>query len=796
MLYLALETAHLTRFGHFMIFPRTVRYLVANTTLFLNTLRSVLTSHIIKAGTVNIFLLLVLTLITFYPLLSGGFTTHDDASFAINVWSGQTWEFTKAISAGEGRFSFLWAFPFSAVPYVIDNRLWYLAVKYGAVVLLLSALYYSIFKIFKSSWTALTAVALYLAIIQNGWEHNALTSYPFVFNAYAALFLVSLGLFASAIERNSLSLAYLSGVLYFFSMGSELFVLFFPFYVALMLMQIGQKESILKRLNTGKKYIFAVALPLIIYLACYFIWRRIHPSNYEGLVLNEIDLLAIIRVILTYSLTAFPLASLHFYHAPGDPLLFTSSTNLHVLLSQLNISHFIKPAASGLLFARLMIAAKFNKQQSRTFLIGAALAGIGIFIPNLLLGLTARHQSWVGGGTYSYVYTYYSFISAIIFLALLLAYINAKSLLWLPKYRAVMVSTTVIIIMILSFFVEVRNQNFAFDQKLAHRKWQLMDVLINSRAFMEIPDGARVLAPTLLPNRGYAFVSLDDWQSYVKYKTNKRITFSNGPCEEMKQCYTLVFRQRTDSDGQFIVFGKVRPPGSSDSTELTIYSMPTQSSSVIIGSFISGNVSPKLEINGIPITNNNVDQFSTIFPVESQYDLFQVASLKSNVDIIPERITIAQYNVQPQLRSVADELADGINFKMQDYPDFLAEVSGMSAAEQFGRWTDANGGSMAKFRFKQPLPKQFEVEIIVSAAFDSNLNSVVKLQVGNVEKSITITPQHLMVPFHVKFKTDGLADTLKIIPFKPTSPNEIDPKNPDTRKLGIGLTSLKIKNVY
>ena len=777
-----------------MMFTHKVRNFVDHTTLVLSTLRSVLTSHIIKAGAVNIFLLFVLALITFYPLFSGGFTTHDDANFAIEVWSGHTWEFTKEQSVEKGRFPYLWAYPFSAVPYAIDNRLWYLSVKYGAVFLLLSALYYSIFKIFRSSWIALTAVAIYLTIIQNGWEHNALTSYPFVFNAYAVLFLVSLGLFAAAIDQKSLSLAYFSGVLYFFAMGSELFVLFFPFFAAIMLMRNVQGRSILKQLDTGKKYIFAVLLPLMIYLTCYLIWLRIHPSNYEGLTLNRIDLLAIIKVVLTYSLTAFPLASLHFYSAPGDPLPFTSSTNLHVLLSELNVSNFIKPAVSGFLFARLMMAAKFNKQQSRLLLVGAVFAGVGIFIPNLLLGLTTRHQSWVGGGTYSYVYTYYSFISAVIFLALLLAYINAKSLIWLPTYRTVMISIVVVIIMILSFFVGVRNQDLAFDQKLAHRKWQLMDVLINSRAFMAIPNGSRVLAPTLMPNRGIALVTDEDWSSYVNYKINKRIVFSDGKCEGVIQCYTLVFHQMANSDNQFIVFGKIKPSGSIDSSELTIYSMPTQSSSVIIGSFVPGNIAPKLEVNGEPIVSYNTDQFSTIFPVESQYDQFQVAVLKSNVDIIPESITIAQYNVQPRLRSLVDELAEGIDFKMQDYPDFLTKVSGMSSVEKFGRWTDANVGATAEFRFEQPLPKQFMVEILATA-FGPNMNSLVKLRVGKVEKSFIITPQHQIVPFRVMFKTDGLADTFEIIPFKPTSPNEIDPQNSDTRKLGIGLISVKIKNV-
>ncbi|MFS8084506.1 MAG: DUF7024 domain-containing protein [Acidobacteriota bacterium] len=136
-------------------------------------------------------------------------------------------------------------------------------------------------------------------------------------------------------------------------------------------------------------------------------------------------------------------------------------------------------------------------------------------------------------------------------------------------------------------------------------------------------------------------------------------------------------------------------------------------------------------------------------------------------------------------------LAEGIDFKKQGYPDFLDEVSGMSRHEPWGRWTDAAAGPVARFRFKQALPRKFTLEI-TAHAFGPNTGEPVKVRVGGVVKTFVITKNEADT-LRLEFETNGTADTLEITPPKPTSPKEIDPNNGDTRKLGIAFISLKIK---
>jgi hypothetical protein len=751
-----------------------------------NKLSGLISKLIADVGTTNLFLLFLLTVITFYPLLFVGFTTHDDIALAS---SGISWADALFLSQSQGRFNFFWGYYLGEIPYVIDHRAWYLSAKIGAFILVLSGLWYAIYQLFRSGWMVLAALSFFLAFIQNGWDHNALNSYPVVFNCYAALFLFSLGLFSKAINQNNIGLAICSGVLYFFALGVELFVLFFPYYVVVLLSKDFLGGHILSRFIAGKNYLLAVALPLILYLVMYLVWRLIYPSTYDGNSAFSFDFLAAIKVIVTYSLNAFPLETLNYIFAPHRIYGIANATDLRIILAQIDLADIIKPVVAGFLFTRLMTTPIFIVPRVRTLYLAAILAFVGIFIPNLLLGFTERHQGWQAGGVTSYLYTYYSFISAAVFGALILSIINNRSRLWPPKFRLIFIMIAAIIIMVITFFVEEKNQIIAFDQKLSHRKFQLMDEVIKSSAFKEIPDGSTIVAPTLsVHRRGIAQAEGNDWSSYIKHKTGKNIRFDDVRCDNVKMCYTLVFRQEI-SDNQFIVLAKIKNIVTLVSSELTIFSMPGHPGSVLFGSFEPSMISPKIEINSVPLANVGTRLFSGVLPPVSDDAIVQTARLTSTVDMIPEKLTISNYNVEPKLRPLSAELNDGIDFKKPGYPYFIAEVTGMSGYEPTHRWSDANVDPTVRFRFKKPLPTKFVLEIS-GFAYGPNIGEPFKVKIGKVDKVIVMVNGI----YNIEFETDSLADTIEIIPPNPTSPNEVDSKNRDKRKLGIAFIALKIKD--
>jgi len=157
-------------------------------------------------------------------------------------------------------------------------------------------------------------------------------------------------------------------------------------------------------------------------------------------------------------------------------------------------------------------------------------------------------------------------------------------------------------------------------------------------------------------------------------------------------------------------------------------------------------------------------------------------------DVKPKTQAAANPAADPLAPRYEASLAEGIDFKKPGYPTFLAEASGLSGLESWGRWTD---GPVAKFRFKQPLPSKFTLLISVGA-IGTNVGKQIIVRAGKIEKAFTVKGPEATA-YALNFDgVDGI-DTLEIVPPKPTRPHDIDPKNADTRLLGVAMVYLKVQ---
>lgn len=129
-----------------------------------------------------------------------------------------------------------------------------------------------------------------------------------------------------------------------------------------------------------------------------------------------------------------------------------------------------------------------------------------------------------------------------------------------------------------------------------------------------------------------------------------------------------------------------------------------------------------------------------------------------------------------------------INFANEQLPDSVAEISGFSARESWGRWSDANVAATAKIRFKQPLPKQFALTL-TGQATPNNETAIVKI--GKFQEQFYLRKLSDITTIDVNL--DQPEDTIEIIPADPESPKKLG-INDDERKLGVGLATLLIEN--
>jgi phosphoglycerol transferase len=140
-------------------------------------------------------------------------------------------------------------------------------------------------------------------------------------------------------------------------------------------------------------------------------------------------------------------------------------------------------------------------------------------------------------------------------------------------------------------------------------------------------------------------------------------------------------------------------------------------------------------------------------------------------------------------------LAQGIDFKKDGYPAFITQVSGMSGAEPWGRWSDADaGGPVVRFTFKDKLPASFKL-VVAANAFGPNEGKPIQVKAGQVTQEWAIKNAAELAKsstYTLKFKkVDG--NTLEFTPPAPTSPASLNKDTPDPRKLGIAFVSLKIE---
>lgn len=180
--------------------------------------------------------------------------------------------------------------------------------------------------------------------------------------------------------------------------------------------------------------------------------------------------------------------------------------------------------------------------------------------------------------------------------------------------------------------------------------------------------------------------------------------------------------------------------------------------------------------------NTNSTQFKILLSIIAAIFLLCLYFLISN--------RVAESTLEPRYEA---SLSEGIDFSKKGYPKFLKAVHGISAWEDWGRWSDANESEFPNavdIVFKEALPIKFQIELS-SKAFGPNVNKPVEVIVGKKSYFFTLSsPDTNVNKIEIVENKDGNA--IRLIVPAPISPKQMNTQSDDTRKLGIGLVKLKI----
>lgn len=180
--------------------------------------------------------------------------------------------------------------------------------------------------------------------------------------------------------------------------------------------------------------------------------------------------------------------------------------------------------------------------------------------------------------------------------------------------------------------------------------------------------------------------------------------------------------------------------------------------------------------------NTNSSQFKILLSIIAVIFLLCLYFLISN--------RVAESALEPRYEA---SLSEGVDFSKKGYPKFLKAVHGISAWEDWGRWSDANESdtpNAVDLIFRETLPKKFQIELL-SKAFGPNANKPMEVIVDKKSYFFTHSSPDTSVNLIDITENNG-GDTIRIIVPAPISPKQINAQSDDTRKLGIGLVKLKI----
>lgn len=190
--------------------------------------------------------------------------------------------------------------------------------------------------------------------------------------------------------------------------------------------------------------------------------------------------------------------------------------------------------------------------------------------------------------------------------------------------------------------------------------------------------------------------------------------------------------------------------------------------------------------NGLCVANGTLNAHPTIIQVKPGNTLGKITFSKGEQ-------SDDRYQRSLTRLKIADAdlkyTSDSIQFNLPGLPQQVQKVSGLSYAENWGRWSDANLLPDVTIQYLEPLPAKFALTIS-ARAFGNNSLRPVQVRVGDWQQQVTFGAQDTTMTLHVD--NPSRARSIVITPPEPIETSEGTVDGFAARKLGIGLVSLKV----
>ncbi|VTT35149.1 phosphoglycerol transferase I [Klebsiella pneumoniae] len=190
--------------------------------------------------------------------------------------------------------------------------------------------------------------------------------------------------------------------------------------------------------------------------------------------------------------------------------------------------------------------------------------------------------------------------------------------------------------------------------------------------------------------------------------------------------------------------------------------------------------------NGLCVANGTLNAHPTIIQVKPGNTLGKITFSKGEQSDDRYQRSLTRLKIADADLKYA---SDSIQFNLPGLPQQVHKVSGLSYAESWGRWSDANLLPDVTIQYLEPLPAKFALTIS-ARAFGNNSLRPVQVRVGDWQQQVTFGAQDTTMTLQVD--NPSRARSIVITPPEPIETSEGTVDGFAARKLGIGLVSLKV----
>jgi len=525
-------------------------------------------------------ILLVITIITIYPLFGTGLATADDTFSYIIARSGQYMSDAAYNAQLAGRFYYYIVKPVNCLPYFYDN--WFVIKLFQIIPLVLCFILFAmiLWILTKSKEIAILYFLLFLTISQVSNLFNLFVTYPFYYTFSFGLLLGSFLLLLKFYDSGKKMFLIYSVLLYTIGL---LFYETYLLYLFIVVMTIlGKNAKSLEKSGKIMKKSTIHFLPFfcvgLVYMAVYFIFRYHHPSVYPGSSFSSssFSLGSFFKVLWNLSYTSFPLTVFE-----SNRILFEDKsewiTGYHPIVSYIIFNAKVEWIIKGILIAVCGYELLYHLPdfKFRTYLTGALLSIFLIFIPHVPLALTGKYTFYAIHGGVGYVTTFFSLFGTVLLITMILGFIMK-----ICKLNQILKGGGIMVLVVLMFTCSVltdfSNYTLAKDIRSANIRFFAIDELTKTPEYSAIPQLSVIYAPDLYNNPSSAAAGVTeqgfDWSWYLSSKSGGYQQIIRDQKEYFKAAaktpgspYYITIKQAVKTDDLLVVLSKMDPVKPTDS---------------------------------------------------------------------------------------------------------------------------------------------------------------------------------------------------------------------------------------